>query len=62
MPFSSSDHLMHVRRCLLDFGFAIVVVNVFVVLMCPDLTTAESSVKVWHLHFSPPLPSPPPEA
>ena len=35
------------RRCLLDLGCAIVVVNVFVVLLCRDLTTAESRVKVW---------------
>ena len=43
----SSHHLVHVRRRLLDFGFDVVVVNVFDVLLCRDLTTAESSVKVW---------------
>ena len=42
----SSDHLLHVR-CLLDFGCGIIVVNVFVVLLCPDVTTAEFRVKVW---------------
>ena len=36
---------MHVRRCLLDLGCAIVVVNAFVVLLCRDVTTAESKVK-----------------
>ena len=37
---------MHVR-CLLGFECAIVVVNVFVLLLCRDVTTAESRVKVW---------------
>ena len=45
--FWSSDHLMDVRRWLLDFVCAIVVANVFVVLLCQGLTTAESRVKVW---------------
>ena len=30
-----------------DFGCAILVVNVFVVLLCRDLTTAKSRMKVW---------------
>ena len=34
------------RSWLLDFGFTPVVANVFVVLLCHDLTTAESRVKV----------------
>ena len=34
--FWSSDHLMHVRRRLLDFGCAIAVVNAFVMLLCHD--------------------------
>ena len=38
---------MNVRRCLLDFGCAFAVVNVFVVLLCRDLKTAESRVKDW---------------
>ena len=38
---------MHVRRWLLDFGCAIVVVGVFGVLLCRDLITMESRVKVW---------------
>ena len=44
------------RRCLLDFGCAIVAVNVFVVLLCHDLTTAESRVKAWYQQnaFKPP--------
>ena len=42
------DLLCFQKRCLHDFGCAIVVVNVFVVLLCCDLTTAESRVKVWH--------------
>ena len=35
---------MHV---LLDFGCAVVVMSVLIVLLCRDLTTAESRVKVW---------------
>ena len=30
------DHLMHVRRCLLDVRCAIVRLNVFFVLLCRD--------------------------
>ena len=33
MPSFASDHLMHVKRCLLDFGCAIAVVNVIIVFM-----------------------------
>ena len=47
MPCLPSDHLMHVRKCLLDIACAIAVLNVFAVLLCLDLTTAESMVKVW---------------
>ena len=43
----SSDHLMHIMRGLLNFGYAIDVVNVCVVLLFGDLTTAESRVKAW---------------
>ena len=46
MPFLSSDHFMHVR-CLLDFGCTIIMLNAFVVLLCRDLTTAESRANVW---------------
>ena len=44
---------MRVRRFLLDFGNAIVVVNVFVVLLCRYLTTSESRVKfgAGKMHF-----------
>ena len=35
--YTSSDHLMHVRRWLLDFGCVIAVVNVIVVLLYLDL-------------------------
>ena len=41
MPFLS------MRRCFLDFECAIIVVNVFGVLLCRNLTTAESMVNVW---------------
>ena len=41
MPFLS------MRRCFLDFECSIIVVNVFVVLLCRNLTTAESMVNVW---------------
>ena len=44
-----SDHLMHVCSWLLDFGRVIVVASVFVVLLCCDLTTTESRVKIWGL-------------
>ena len=37
--FCFSDHVMHVRRWLLDFGRAIVVVDLFIVAMFHDLTT-----------------------
>ena len=37
------------RSCLLDIGCAIVVVNVSAVLLCYDLTTADSRVNVWQL-------------
>ena len=37
--FLYSDHLMHVRRRLLDFECAIVVTNVLVELLSFDLTT-----------------------
>ena len=37
---------MHVRRCLLDFGCVKFVVDVFVVLLCRDLTTSESRLKI----------------
>ena len=38
---------MHVRRCLLDYKCTIIAVNVFVVVLRCDLTTAKSRVKVW---------------
>ena len=47
MPFFVKWASYAMRTCFLDFGCAIVVVNVFVVLLCRDLTTAESRVKVW---------------
>ena len=39
--FCFSDHLMHVRRWLLDLGCAIVVEDLFIVTMFRDLTTAK---------------------
>ena len=47
--FLSSDHLVHIRRWLLDFGCTIVVVNIIFMLLCHDLTTAEPRVKVWRI-------------
>ena len=37
-----------VGRWLFDFGCAFDVMNVFVVLLCLDLKTAESRVNVWY--------------
>ena len=48
MPFFVKRSSYAIRRCFRDFGCAIGVVNVFVLLLCHNLTTAKSRVKVWH--------------
>ena len=42
----SCDHLINVRRLLHYFGCPFVVVSVFVVFWCRDLTTAESQCAI----------------
>ena len=42
------DHFINVRRWLLYYGISFVVVRVFVVFWCRDLTTTESRVNVWY--------------
>ena len=62
MPFFVKRSSYAIRRCFRDFGCAIGVVNVFVLLLCHNLTTAKSRVKVWRQYnaLSRPPPPPPP--
>ena len=50
------DHLMHVRKCLLDVRCAIVMVNVFVVLLCRDKQQPSQRRRfgAGKMHLSPP--------